>query len=328
MTSKTVPTPSSHAGSAWDFAHAATRLEAANEITRYMASRAGVSQCRVLEVLKFTDQSWVLSARLGGDKVVIKRFFNEDRAHTVRSLKDELDRLEATFGNSDCQANRCLMTWPNDGIVVLSHAPGPRLDHKIASARGGSRTRLLTHAGRWLTTYPGDRRRVSTFGPGFWIKRSLARNHGGIETPDQSLLDNMITALRDQNERVKGCAVAQAASHGDYVGMNAHYHRGTIYGVDIQGECWVALAREAARFLVWLQIHDADRGTDRTHGLRSTDVRAFLSSDVLAPAEQSTTFPFFVGEQLYGRFVEDYQRTDIRANTRAAMEHYLSQHGK
>lgn len=296
------------------------------EITRYVTARAGVSACRLLQALKFAKSSWVFAANLNGDKVVIKRFFNVDRAHTVRSLKGELDRLEVTFGAGDCQANRCLMAWPEDGIAILSHAPGPRLDLKIAAARGGARAKLLSHAGRWLATYPGDRRRMSTFGPGFWIKRSLARDHSSIDDADKPLLDDMIALLRSQNERVKGCAVVQTASHGDYVGMNAHYHRGTIYGVDIQGECWVALAREAARFLVWLQIHDPDRPTGRTHGLRRDDVQAFLSSGVLPPEEHGTTFPFFVGEQLYGRFVEDYHRSDIRTNTRAAMESYLSQH--
>ncbi|MEL6782786.1 MAG: hypothetical protein AAFO51_10435, partial [Pseudomonadota bacterium] len=249
-----------------------------------------------------------------------------DPAHTVRSLKGELDRLETIFGTGDCQANRCLAAWPEDGVAVLSFAPGTRLDLKIAKAKGQARVKLLAHSGRWLATYTTARRRDATFGPGYWIKRSSARDHSAINAEDQALLDQLITALHHQNDRVKGCPVLQAASHGDYVGMNAHYHRGVICGVDIQGEYWGALAREAARFLVWQQIHDADRPTNRTHGLLADDVRAFLSSGVLPAPEHETTVPFFVGEQLYGRFVEDYRRTDIRENARAAITAYLAQH--
>ncbi|WP_299208723.1 hypothetical protein [uncultured Tateyamaria sp.] len=312
----------------WEFEPASTEISAAKTLTRYLKDSPGVRSVRILETLKFSAKSWVFSAKLNGERVVIKRFFNEDRAHTVRSLNGELFRLEKTFADSDCQANRCLMAWPEDGIAILSHAPGSRLDKKIAGAQGRSRQKLLQHAGRWLATYPGDRRRSSTFGPGFWIKRCLSRDHDAIAPEDRALLDRMIAALRVQNDHVKGCSVVQAASHGDYVGMNAHYHRGTICGVDIQGEYWGALAREAARFLVWQQIHDSARPSERTHGLATQDVQAFLSSGVLPQIEHDTTFPFFAGEQLYGRFVEDYHRTDIRANTRAAMTSYLSQHCK
>ncbi|MEX0310693.1 MAG: hypothetical protein AB3N17_10675, partial [Tateyamaria sp.] len=247
----------------WAFAPTLTALDAAQELTRYLRVKVGTRRVRVLDALKHTAQSWVFAARINGEKVVVKRFFNDDRAHTVQSLKGELDRLEEIFGESDCQANRCVAAWPEDGIAVLSFAPGPRLDLKIGEANGRARDKLLAHSGRWLATYTASRRRHATFGPGYWIKQLLARDHGDLGPADRALLDQLANALRTQNERVKGCSVVQAATHGDYVGMNAHYHRGTICGVDIQGECWLAVAREAALFLVWLQMHDSGRPPER-----------------------------------------------------------------
>ncbi|WP_299546671.1 hypothetical protein [uncultured Tateyamaria sp.] len=311
----------------WEFEPAATAIDAAKAVSRYLKNRPGVQSLRILEALKFSPKSWVFTAKLNGEKVVIKRFFNEDRAHTVRSLRGELNRLEQTLANGDCQANRCLMAWPEDGIAILSHAPGPRLDKKIAGARGRSRQKLLAHSGRWLATYTSSRRRDADFGPGYWIKQLLARDHSAVEDPaSKALLKRMISSLRKQNDRVKGCHVVQAASHGDFVGMNAHYHRGTIYGVDIQGECWIAIAREAALFLVWLQMHDPDRPTHRIHGIKIDDVQAFLSSGVLSEDEQRTTLPFFIGTYLYRLYTANFHRCDIRSNLEAAILAYLVDH--
>ncbi|KIC51842.1 hypothetical protein [Tateyamaria sp. ANG-S1] len=310
----------------WVFAPAPTAREASQDLTRFLRHRLNTRKVRVLEALKFAPHSWIFSAKLNGEKVVIKRFFTEDHARTVRNLKGELDRLEHLFGDSDCQANKCLATWPEDGIAVLSFAPGTRLDLKIARSKGQSRAKLLAHSGRWLATYTATRRRDATFGPGYWIKQLRARDHSGISTSDRATLDRMIAALQSQTDRLKGCPVVQAATHGDFVGMNALYHRGTIYGVDIQGECWLAIAREAALFLVWLQMHDPTRPAERRHGIRSEDLSAFLSSNVLPDNEHNTTLPFFVGYHLYRLFTANHHRPDIRANLLAAMESYLSQH--
>ena len=311
---------------AWGFAQTETAMDAAHELTRYLRHRLGTRQVRILEALKHASHSWVFTAKLNGQKVVVKRFFNDDRAHTVRSLKGELDTLAQIFRDGDCQANQCLRAWPEDGIALLSFAPGPRLDLKIAGTQGAARDRLLAHSGRWLTTYTRARQREATFGPGYWIKQLLARDHSSMADEDLVLLDRMIAALRAENARVKGCAVVQAATHGDFVGMNAHYHRGTIYGVDIQGECWLAVAREAALFLVWLQMHDPSRPDVRVHGIRATDVRAFLSSDPLPEAEHETTLPFFIGYHLYRLLTANHHRANIRSNLVAAIHSYLAHH--
>lgn len=131
----------------WKFEQATNALEASKALTRYLQGRPDIRSIRITEALKFKPDSWVFAAKLNDEKVVIKRFFNEDRAHTVRSVRGELSQLENTFGDGDCQANRCLMAWPEDGIAILSFAPGPRLDKKIASALGQSRQKLLQHAG-------------------------------------------------------------------------------------------------------------------------------------------------------------------------------------
>ncbi len=302
----------------------ALREHASQELNGFLSQQPEVERFKLTDSLKVTEKSWVFKAKINGERVVIKRFFEGDFSHTVRSLKGELDFLERAFDDNRYQANRCLYSWPETGIVILSFVPGKRLGDKIAESTGGERWRLLKQSGEWLRQYCSFRQRDSTFGPGFWVKQVASKSTDHISSKeDRRLLDSLLASLRDQVEKVKGAPVVQAATHGDFVGINTHFHRGTIYGVDIQGECWLAVAKEAARFLVWLQIHDSSRAGDRRHGIHLGYIDAFLESDVLNAGEQTTTLPFFVGEQLYGRFVEGYDREDIRDNTRSAIEMYL-----
>jgi hypothetical protein len=300
------------------------RDQAAKELSRFLDKQPEITRYTLLDAIKVTKKSWVYKAKVNGEKVVVKRFMDGDVAHTVRSLKAELDYLETTFNSDRFQANRCLHAWPRSGTVVLSFAPGKRLGDKIAGSSGKARTRLMKQSGEWLRRYCAPRQRDSTFGPGFWVKKVAAKNIDHIRSnEDRILVDRLLTSLRDQVENVKGVPVVQAAIHGDFVGINTHYHRGTIYGVDIQGECWLAIAKDAARFLVWLQIHDSSREDKRRYGISVEYIDAFLQSNVLSIEEQTTTLPFFIGEQLFGRFAEGYDRPDVRDNTRSAIEMYL-----
>ncbi len=298
--------------------------EAAQFLSTFLMDQPEVQSLQGLQLLKASDQSWVFSARIKGEKVVIKRFLQGDPAQIIQALKGELDYLETVFCDSNCQVNKCLMAWPDDGVVVLSFAPGQRLGDKISASKGRKRRQILGHSGEWLARYTAPRRRNSTFAPAFWVKKLLKTDLSHISDPvDRDLLDQMGAAMRSQIKALRGCALVQAATPGDYVGINAHYHAGVIYGVDIQGESWLPVAKEAARFLVWLQIHDVDRPLPRKSGIAQIDWDAFLESGVLSDAEQKTTLPFFVGEQLYERYAENYHRTAIRQNARVAIESYL-----
>lgn len=298
--------------------------KAAQFLSDFLIGRTEVQSLQGLQLLKVSDQSWVASARINGEKVVVKRFLQGDLAQRIQGLKGELDYIETVFGDSNCQANKCLMAWPDEGVVVLSFAPGQRLGDKISTSSGRKRQQLLGHSGEWLARYTAPRQRDSSFGPAFWVKKLRKIDISHINDPaDRDLVKQLIAAMESQIKTLRGCAVVQAATPGDYVGINAHYHKGVIYGVDIQGKSWFPIAKEAARFLVWMQIHDLDLPEQRQSGVAQIDWDAFLGSGVLSEAEQRTTLPFFVGEQLYERYVENYHRKAIRQNSRAVIESYL-----
>lgn len=295
------------------------------ELAELLQKKAEITSCKIVETLKLSDTSQVFAAKVNGKKVVVKRFVTPDAAQTILNMQKELDHLGTTMNQGANQVNRCLYAFPQEGVVVLSMAQGPRLSDAISAANPAKRSTLLQHSGAWLAAYTQSRRRQTTFGAGYWVNTLRKINLTPVTDPqDIDLLQKLLTDLHRRASETKGCSVFQAATHGDFVGINAHYADGVICGVDIQGECWLAIAKEAARFLVWIRIHEADKPREQICGIARTDWQAFLASGVLDAQEQKTTLPFFIGTNLYSRFVAEYRRADIRTNTRQAIQDFLT----
>ncbi|SFS55073.1 hypothetical protein SAMN04488040_0882 [Sulfitobacter marinus] len=299
--------------------------DARGALTAVLNTKHEVQRFTLGDALKVSLKSWVFRATINGEDAVVKRFFDGDVPQVLRNLKVELDFLERSFDDPRYQANRCLYTWPEDGIAVLSFAPGKRLGDEIAQASGDARRQLVWQSGEWLRRYCEFRKRDSRFGPRHWVKKMTSVKTDRVSVPaDRLLLDRLRASVVGQTDAVRGVPVVQAATHSDYVGLNAHYHQGTIYGVDIQGESWLAVAKDVARFLVWLQIHVPISEGGQRYGIALEYIDPFLESGVLSAQEQVTTLPFLIGEQLNGRFVEVYARPHLRDITRAAIEMYLA----
>ncbi len=287
-----------------------------------------IGDLRLVRPIRENLASAVYEARLDDEQVIVKQFFGADAGTIVDALKAELDRLEEVFGSGRFQANRCLHAFPELGVAILSYAPGTRLDIVIAAATGQERAALLRDSGAWLRAYTAPRQRVRGFAPWAWVRklRDMTRTKA-LTDRELGLLDRLLVALRAQAGQVKGQSFIQAATHGDYVGMNAHYHAGRIYGVDIQGESWMAIAKDAARFLVWQDIHDTTLATHGRLGLREGDVDAFLASGIVPTAERETIFPFFVGVELYIRLVQSGSMPNLVPRIRRLVQAYLEQMG-
>ncbi|WP_166415425.1 hypothetical protein [Cochlodiniinecator piscidefendens] len=290
-----------------------------------LSSKPEVFDFRIYSALKCTKKSWVFDASINDSKVVIKRFFCANPVRTVETLKKELDFSMQILGNGTYQVNRCLMAWPDNGMVVLSHAPGLRLGDKIAKSQRGQRRRILKQSGEWLRHYTAPRQRLTHFNHKFWIKKLEARSLRNIATvSDLRMISDLKYCLHVQKERVNYCSVVHAATHGDFVGINAHYHAGVIYGVDIQGETWLPLAKEVARFLVWQQIHDPTDVDNYRYGISRPDFEAFLSGGILTGGDRSVILPFLIGVELHGRFIESFSSYGKRDNIKTAIRAYLS----
>lgn len=302
----------------------ASTHDAAQTLTAFLSAQPAIRAVRLTKTLKISDQSWVFQARINGDKVVVKRFFDADPAHTVRSLQGELALLEIAMGQGRYRANRCLFAWPDDATVVLSHAGGIRMVDAIAAVSGAERAALLRDAGAWLNTYATPRHRVTSFGPMFWVKELDARPRHKLRTDAVALFDAGLAGLSRLTQETMGVRVVQAATHGDYAGINVHYDDGLVIGVDIQGECWQALAKDAAQFLVWQALFDPRDTGARSFGIDRADLDAFLSGLPMLADEHATTLPFFIGWKMMHRLLDKADRDADPAPELALLGAYLA----
>ncbi len=296
-----------------------TDADRARALTAAQTHLAAIPACQLTGTLKLGDRSQVFTGQYGTAPTVFKWFLTDDAAAIVTATQEELAEVTPRLSTGPLQINRCLAALPDLGVVVLSHAAGPRLTGVIADATPAERAQLMQQAGAWLAAYVGPRHRVGSFGPGYWLKRLQGR---AIPPLDAGLLGALHNALSDMAADLHGVDVTQAASHGDFAAINLHYADGVMTGVDVQGTAWLPLARDVAKFLVWATIHCPAPGPTLC-GVPRADLAAILAGHPIPLSEVETTLPFFIGTQLYGRLIENHRHATRGDITRQAILNFL-----
>lgn len=255
-----------------------------------------VDSCR-----KLSSFSAVFVGRLGPEKVIVKQFF-EGGADQVLRMKAELDQVTERMNGTQHGINPCLLALPEIGVIILGHAGDLRLSDTLKAA-GRDRPKWIAQSGDWLATYVGPRRKTETFRPRRWLDRLDAVLQSDAEIASLPNVRRGRQNLGRLGRSLMGAPFTRAATHGDFVSINAHVLDGKIIGVDVQGEAWLPLARDVARFLVWQQMTDPAPGPKR-HGISTADLEPFLSTVDLPGDEALTILPFFIGLQLMQRLVD------------------------
>lgn len=296
--------------------------EAILQLGREEPGLAGLSE---VAVIRAKPDSASATAKLNGVPVFLKHYTGIDGAETVAEAGAELALVTAILATTPHRVSRCLATYSARGLIVLEHVPGPRLDHAIRNASPGQRTALMAQSGDWLKAYTSSRVEVaSNFTPGWWIKKR-AGIPASLPKEDQVLYAAMLANLKARSNDLRGTDITKAATHGDFVSINALLFQGRIYGVDIQGKAVLPVASDVARFLVWTECQTPLlAGTHAsTAGITTPDWESFLSSGVLPEAEAQTHLPFFVGLQMLGRLVDFQNDPDALRQLKAAMIRFL-----
>ncbi len=296
-----------------------TDTDRAHALAKAQDHMAQVPFCRLEETLKLGDNSHVFAGHYGDVRAVYKWFQGPRAADIVTDSQLELAEVTPRLSTGPLQINHCLLARPDLGVVVLSHAPGPRLTGVIADADPDTRAALMQQAGAWLAAYIGPRHRSGSFGPGYWLKQLRAR---AVPTLDEGLLSALMDTLTPMAQDLQGAPVTQAATHGDFAAINLHYADGVMTGVDVQGTAWLPVARDIAKFLVWSTIHCPAPGPSLC-GVPRADLAAILAGKALPLSEAETTLPFFIGTQLYGRLLENHRHSTRGDITRQAILNYL-----
>tara|TARA_R110002074_G_scaffold13828_7_gene48841 strand:+ start:1120 stop:1659 length:540 start_codon:yes stop_codon:yes gene_type:complete len=167
------------------------------------------------------------------------------------------------------------------------------------------------------------------FSPDWWIKKRVEAFGSGQPRDIQDLFDLVLCHLRDIAPSLRGKDITKAAVHADYVSINAHYHDGSIYGVDVQGKARFPIAQDVAKFLVWTQTQTplepplAPAGMQYVYGIAEPDFCSFLASGVLPDEEIRTFLPFFVGLQVLG-CIRAFQNDELAmSRVRQMIERFL-----
>jgi thiamine kinase-like enzyme len=300
--------------------------DAASEMLEsFLSGKPEVESISILKCMRFVpEKRWVFTAILNGERVVIKRIFSPDAPKIIREMKEELTYLADHFAEGPYQANKCLHIWPRRGIVVLSFVPGITLNESLLQATRTERTELLVQAGGWLSTMSQDRRRQSKIDIDQHLhKLKIVSLDHIVEEDDLALLDQLQTKLNAQRMPLTNAPLQRGSSHGDFQAHNIHAHDGTMYGVDIHGRTWMALARDVAKFLAYLQMKNGRTPNAGYYGINQSDWDAFLSNGPLGQEEHHTILPFMIGERFYRFYTEFYDNTSSRAALRTSIEAYL-----
>lgn len=300
------------------------REQAVEWLEKNVKGRDGFEDLRVLKMLKVKEDREVFLVEIAGKKAVVKRFINPDSAAIVMRLKAELDYLCQSMADGPHQVNKCVSVLPDLGLALLSYVPGEQVGVVLNRVEREERSTILCHAGEWLACYTAGRRRASTFGPRHWIKKARGRDVGALTQADRALVGEVIAGMREQAKGLGGMPVIQAAAHGDFLPRNLHYHEGVIYGVDIQGESWIAVARDAVRFLIWVGMTcEPEPDRPMIYGMVAEDFEAFNASGLLDPSEVHSILPFLMGEQMTAHFIDNYEHPEYAPRLRQTMRRYL-----
>jgi len=304
-----------------------SRLHAEHYFYQAVQNHPDFKNFSIEKVLKAGPRRTTVAASLNGEKVVLKRYLTENARETVRKAKQELDFIARSLSDPH-RVNECIAIYPGRGIIVLSFVPGVQLDAAISEANPEEREKLFKLSGNWLQAYVSLRNRKDIgFSPNWWIKKRTQQDVSHFTTEDQNLFAALLENLGQRAPHITGKDIMKAAVHGDYVGMNAHYHDGTIYGVDLQGEAWLPIVTDVARFLVWSQTKTPPtrkNAEDHLYGIAKSDLESFFSSGVVPTEEAHTLFPFFVGHQLLGRLNDFQKDADALTNLRLISRRFLS----
>lgn len=279
---------------------------------------------KLVRCIKQGPEAAVFEGVLDGRPVVVKRMTGEDASVRAGKMSDELLALRPHMSTGPLRVPEPIVTLPAKQLVVMERAPGQRFDHALR-ADPARRPALLRRAGAWLAHYISGRRVEDNFGGGFWIKtrrKALAEMPTG---PDRDRVSSLVEIMEKERNRIGPLPITRARSHGDFCTLNLMVDGDDIWGVDIQNSNWLALAKDLARFLVYLEITLPHGTYDGPCGLSAKDCEALMGADgLIQEREAEAIMPYFVACELSDRLLTEAHQPEVLANARALADRILA----
>ncbi|MBT8475962.1 MAG: aminoglycoside phosphotransferase family protein [Alphaproteobacteria bacterium] len=255
--------------------------------------------------LKATDHALVYAGTLDDEEIVVKQARGELAEKLAFAQVEELRYQHPRMRDGPFRVPEVLIARPEAGLVVMTRAPGIRLDRAIRDAPG-LRAAFVRQAGEWLAHYIAPRREPDTFGGGYWIKRRSEALSELPPGPDHRRIGALIERMRAVRTEFTGRLITRARCHGDFCPINLLVAGDEMWGVDIQNSSWLAVAKDLARFLVYLEIALPAGVHDGPWGLSGEDYEGLLAADgLLEPGEAEMVMPYFLAVELAGRLMSE-----------------------
>ncbi|MEL6645529.1 MAG: phosphotransferase [Pseudomonadota bacterium] len=303
------------------------RLNARRVVRQGLGGAARGKGLRLHKCLKTTGGTVVYAGELDHKPVVIKRALGPSAADLAGAQARELAYQHPRMGDGPYRVPEPILSNPEVGLVVMGQAPGQRLDHALRDAPE-RRRELIAASARWLAHYIAPRREVDTFGGGYWIKRRLAAIEHMPASADRRRIETLIGIMRREKALISGRPITRARSHGDFCAINLMVDGDDIWGVDIQNSHWLAVAKDIARFLVYLEIALPAGHYNGPCGLSLADCHAFLGErDLISADEANRVLPYFVASEVAGRLISEQTHAYMMSAAQALADRLIEERG-
>ncbi|SMP17844.1 hypothetical protein [Shimia sagamensis] len=261
---------------------------------------------------------------IGDQKVRVCRHLSAEGQRDVRARVAETSYLQDIMVSEQFFAEKAIFAHEEYGVLCVSQVPGVPLAQKIAGASGPRRSKFVRMGAEWLEAATQARIKQTELASLFRLKNLKEWSLDNIEDDgDCSLLERLLSDLTKRARLIKGMEIKQIHGQAWFSAENLVFKDTTLCGINIRGAHWTSVSRAAAQYLVDLQLVAPAISGKTRFGIAQDDWRAFLSIDLVPEGERRTALPFFIGEQLFRRFVTDYRSQEKRERGRQSIRVFL-----
>ncbi|MEC8196483.1 MAG: hypothetical protein VX228_09225, partial [Pseudomonadota bacterium] len=303
---------------------ASKATEAISATQRLLRGLEGLEEAKLRRAVVVDETYHEFIAMHGQGKLRICRHLSSVGAQEVDGRVGEIQKLQQALVSERFASERCYLAFPELGLMALNHEPGVVLADKIAGASGARRSRFVRMAAEWLQEATLARRKRTKLASMYRLKQLKEWSLDNVEkAEDCALLERLLSNLTRRARQVKGMEILQIETQPWFSPENFVFKDDVLCGVNLRSAHWTSVSRCAAQFLVDLQVRCPSEIDRHRFGISQDDWRAFLSIDLVPEDERRTALPFFVGEQLFRRFVANYREMDLRQNARRSIQSFL-----
>lgn len=288
-------------------------------LPRELRALPALAETRAEALLRDLPNRQVWRIRLDGKTAYLKHFLGPDRDRQATGAHNRLCAAGRILGQDRNAAVRPLLLIAPAGVLVTEPASGVPLGQALQRAE--NRAALIGRAGDWLARLASGSRETGSFGPRYWID-GLQRRLDSVQRDwlDAALVDRHLAIMREEGASLRQARVERACLHGDLTGDNLFHDAANdrMTAIDMQDWGPIAVARDVARLLVWLESRRIEDGSSHMDGISAGDYRAMSGTPGLLGDDQMPLLRFMIGDLLLAYYLDsDHQPTRRAALARA-----------